>query len=99
MKYIVKVALWAAVIGCFIYLSLGLPAQDPGKPGAEPAMYQEQEDDPPPGQDFQNTDDDDLFIDDLYPLNREKNQKPTPSLSPKEEILWAFRLAESNPFL
>ncbi|MCP4149274.1 MAG: hypothetical protein GY757_16115 [bacterium] len=46
-----------------------------------------------------DTEEEDFFTDDQDIYSRELFQKTLKPLSRKKKIVWAFRLAESNPFL
>lgn len=41
----------------------------------------------------------DIFSDDQDMISRKLFQKRLPPLTKKQKIVWAFRLAETNPFL
>jgi hypothetical protein len=47
----------------------------------------------------QEMDDDDYFADDQDIFSRKLFQKELTPLTPKEKIIWAFRLSETNTFL
>ena len=103
MKHIIKILVLIFVI----YVFYALTAQASGRqtnddPQAEITGNTEQiepqqiddPDDPSP-----DLDDEDYFSYDQDILSRKLYEKKLSPLSPKEKIIWSFRLAETNTFL
>ena len=94
----------AILILCLVfYVSFSLLAQnnfqDDMFPGSDTEKQPEQKKIDQDEDENNDIDYGDIFSDDQDMISRKLFQKRLPPLTKKQKIVWAFRLAESNPFL
>lgn len=94
----------AILILCLVfYVSFSLLAQDKFQdgmfPGSDTETQTEQKKIDREEEENDDIDYGDIFSDDQDMISRKLFQKRLPPLTKKQKIVWAFKLAETNPFL